>query len=278
MNEDWDNLILLDACRYDIFEHQTTLEGRLESRISKGSASKEFILENFSGRELHDTIYITANPFVGLIESNVFHAVITLLDEWDSDLQTVAPEKVVDATEEACQSYENKRIIVHFMQPHQPYLGEKSEYITSKIEESGNVRGYDNTIRESVDEKTSLDGIKQLEAPKHPEIDVTRKDIWEAYCESFEIVLEHVKELVDLLDGKTVISADHGELIGENRSVFDDGTFGHPSGNWSRKLRQVPWFVIESNNRREITPESPERYDKVNENKLDEKLEALGYK
>jgi len=64
MSEDWDNLILLDACRYDAFSKVNTLKGNLEERVSKGSTSKEFIKSNFVGRELHDTVYITANPYV----------------------------------------------------------------------------------------------------------------------------------------------------------------------------------------------------------------------
>ena len=39
MDEDWDNLIILDACRYDLFEEVNTIDGTLESRISLGSAS-----------------------------------------------------------------------------------------------------------------------------------------------------------------------------------------------------------------------------------------------
>jgi len=38
-DEDWDTLILLDACRYDMFKSNSQLEGSLSSRISKGSAT-----------------------------------------------------------------------------------------------------------------------------------------------------------------------------------------------------------------------------------------------
>lgn len=40
--KDWDNLIILDACRYDIFEKINTIGGDLSYKISKGSHSEEF--------------------------------------------------------------------------------------------------------------------------------------------------------------------------------------------------------------------------------------------
>ena len=64
MKEDWDNLIILDACRYDYFkEKQKNIRGELESVVSRGAHSSEFIEKNFLGRKLHDTIYVTANPY-----------------------------------------------------------------------------------------------------------------------------------------------------------------------------------------------------------------------
>jgi hypothetical protein len=33
---DWDNLIILDACRYDIFAETNTLSGDLSKRTSRG--------------------------------------------------------------------------------------------------------------------------------------------------------------------------------------------------------------------------------------------------
>ncbi|MFC7028075.1 hypothetical protein ACFQH8_12520 [Halomicroarcula sp. GCM10025710] len=60
--EDWDNLLILDACRYDMFEEQHSLPGRLESRISKSSHTSEFLQSNFADRDLRDTVYVTASP------------------------------------------------------------------------------------------------------------------------------------------------------------------------------------------------------------------------
>lgn len=72
MAEDWDNLILLDACRYDYFESQINIEGELKSAISRGGHSWEFMQGNFVGREFHDTIYVTANPHVEKLSDGTF--------------------------------------------------------------------------------------------------------------------------------------------------------------------------------------------------------------
>jgi len=82
MSADWDNLILLDACRYDFFAEENTIQGDLNRVISKGSRSWEFMKGNFVGRELHDTVYITANPHVGRLEKDIFHTIIPLLEKW----------------------------------------------------------------------------------------------------------------------------------------------------------------------------------------------------
>ena len=125
IDEDWDNLILLDAARFDYFEDLNTISGSLRKEISRGKKSWEFIERNFIDRELHDTVYVTANPFSSDIPEGTFHYVDHLHARvWDSRIGTVQPEDVVEAAIEAHNEYPNKRLIVHYMQPHRPYLGE----------------------------------------------------------------------------------------------------------------------------------------------------------
>ena len=60
--EDWDNLVILDACRYDYFAEQSNLNGTLTTRISRASATREWVRANFTDRQLHDVVYVSANP------------------------------------------------------------------------------------------------------------------------------------------------------------------------------------------------------------------------
>lgn len=279
MDKDWDNLVILDACRYDGFEQQNTIDGRLQPCVSKGGTSKEFIERNFKNTRFHDTVYITANPFVGLVDPDTFHAVVSLLDRWDTEHQTVLPGTVVDTVESVSDEYPNKRLIVDFMQPHQPYLGERADIIRARIEEHTDAIGWNNEERTASDQSVSRpEGIRHYEAATNPEIDVDRDDVWEAYTETLEIALDHVKRMLQSIKGKTVLTADHGELLGERPYICSTAKYGHFYGEWMEELRIVPWFVVESDQRRHIRPEPPAQHDVVDEEQLDEKLEMLGYK
>lgn len=51
IDADWDQLLILDACRYDIFsEHAGELPGTLSRRESKASATRQFLEANFGGK------------------------------------------------------------------------------------------------------------------------------------------------------------------------------------------------------------------------------------
>ena len=62
MDRDWDNLLILDACRYDLFDEVFPHNGNLDSIVSRGSDTPEFLESNFVGRSFHDTVYVSANP------------------------------------------------------------------------------------------------------------------------------------------------------------------------------------------------------------------------
>jgi hypothetical protein len=124
-NEDWDNLFLLDACRYDLFDETADLPGDLSAVKSKGTDTIQFLKANLTGRELLDTVYVTANPQFHKIRHELdceFHAVIDCWQEdWDDAVQTVLPETTASAALEAATEYPEKRLFVHFNQPHVPF-------------------------------------------------------------------------------------------------------------------------------------------------------------
>ena len=65
LDEDWDNLIILDACRYDFFKEEIEkrqIDGYLKKVISRGSHTLNFLKENFTEDYYNDIVYITANP------------------------------------------------------------------------------------------------------------------------------------------------------------------------------------------------------------------------
>jgi len=274
MQEDWDNLIILDACRYDYFESQIGINGNLTSVISRGAHSWEFMKNNFVDRQFHDTIYVTANPYADRLQDDVFYLVENTLDDWDKKIETVHPQTIVERTVRAHRQNPNKKLIIHFMQPHIPYLGPTADEIRERIDLTG--YGYHTATNKESRNEEKKTWWKALDRGE-----ITEKEIKKCYEESLDIVLEEVKELTKLINGKSVVTSDHGEMLGERGLV--QKRYGHPHDIYNNKLRKVPWFIINSDSQRNIISEEPidfERIDfeRIDKNKLDEHLKALGYK
>lgn len=224
LKEEWDYLIVLDACRYDLFKEVNHLPGKLEEAYSVGSHTVEWLKNNFAGKKADDIVYISGNPQVSppkLKEwtgsSNPFHHLENVWDwGWDSNLKTVKPSKVIDAALKLKNKYPDKRMIIHFLQPHAPFIG-KEKFEMSKKEVK---------IFNSCDWRPLLNSENTID------------DIWRAYKSNLEFVLEEVEKLVSKLEGRVVITADHGEMFGEY------GVYGHIPGFYSKVLIRVPWFFV----------------------------------
>lgn len=250
MDEDWDNAIILDACRYDQFKQLNPFGGKLESRTSLGSATPEFLTNNFSGTAHHDTVYVTANPMYRTLDlDDVFFKVVDVWDSnWDEKRQTVIPEDMAEKTLEAYREYPNKRIIAHFMQPHYPFIGDAADQI-------GDHAGFELTYRQVQGEAAERDHPTIWSLLEDGKLD---KDlVWSAYNETLKIALEHVEVLVDKFSEKTVVTSDHGNFVGERMLPFGNPKYGHPVGVYADALRKVPWMVIEGDERKNVESETP---------------------
>jgi hypothetical protein len=273
IKKDWDNLVILDACRYDAFSAQNPIDGELYPVVSRGTNSWEFMEGNFVGRQLHDTVYVTTNPYVGNLPENVFYTVDPILDRWDRETGTVLPESVADAAIEAHQAYPDKRLIIHFMQPHQPYLGPTAEQCHQRVDIRG-YRPYGHAARyEGMEHDQS--GMNWWTAVHRGHI--SRAEIRQAYSETLDITLECVRELLSELDGRAVITADHGELLGERTAPFSPRRYGHSHDTHPRELCIVPWLETSADNRRDITSETPIGFERLDDAVVNERLHALGY-
>jgi hypothetical protein len=271
MSEDWDNLLILDACRYDFFEETNWLDGELQPVVSPGHRSWEFMEASFLGQELHDTVYVTANPHAVKIPDGTFHAKRVLLNRWDEEVGVVQPAEVVAAAVEAHEEFPNKQLIVHFMQPHRPHLGPTAEAYRERVD----LKGLDKHIGHT-DETHERSGLPFGEALKSGAISF--EETRQAYRETLEIALNHVEDLLDRLDGKSVVTADHGQLLGERVLPLRARQFGHPYHLYTPSLRVVPWFDIESDDRREIFSADPvEANVEFDEETVNSRLRDLGY-
>lgn len=239
LEEDWDNLIILDVCRYDTFASEIpnwSIEGKLESRISQGASTDQFLINNFFERDCSDIVYITANPYVNAYFSNEFCRIVSVWDfGWSEELNTVHPEQVYQSTLKQIPKYKDKRFIVHFLQPHQPY-------IRAKLGGTG-IRKLRKAVMEGHG-RLDTDDVDPFDLYKQGEI--TKEKLITEYYENLRIALKYTEKLCECLSGKTVITADHGEAFGESISRWINyEIYGHPSGFRIEELVKVPWFITE---------------------------------
>lgn len=261
MAADWDNLLILDACRYDHFEAVADSTDGLSSVSSPGGNSKDFMDANFAGRDLHDTVYVTSNPHAERIPAGTFHAFEPVyMTDWSDEHETVLPDAVIDAAERARDEFEEKRLITHFMQPHAPYIGEYGRSIPHQVARTPNAstRSVWANVRYGFE-------------------DVTIAEVRRAYRENVEIAYAAAMDLAASLNGKTVVTSDHGELLGERLYPIPVRGYGHAEVPNVSQVRDVPWYVIESSERRSITSEPPRDADRA-EQSVESRLAALGYR
>jgi hypothetical protein len=275
MDEDWDNLVILDGCRYDMFERLNTLEGELEPRRSLGSATDEFVEKNFGTETFHDTVYVTANPRVSLnVETDQFHDTVSVWDEgWDDDLQTVPPGTMADKCLEAHERYPNKRIIGHFIQPHTPFIGPTARKTMGVISTFTDHTDFDTDRTAGSDRRNVWTRLR--------EGDLSLEQVRQAYDENLEVTLDELRRFVDAVDEPTVVTSDHGNMLGERAWPFPIRMYGHPVGIHTDELVRVPWLRIEGSRRKEIdsdpTISSTARSDREVDPDVEEKLRDLGY-
>ena len=269
-DEDWDTLIVLDACRYDMFESVNRLEGTLSPRISKGSSTVEWLQANFAGRNLRDTVYVTANP---QLEQNrdrwdveLHESINVWLDDgWDEATGTVRAETMTDAALDAAEQFPNKRLVVHYMQPHYPFVPAETEF------DKDHLRNVDSGGSEPSSE--NVWNQKFIGA-----LDVSRDELWSMYVENLEYVLESVERLLNILSGKTVVTADHGNYVGERASPIPIREYGHPRGLYDPPVVRVPWLVHKHGTRKDIqTAKVDSEAETAESDLINERLRDLGY-
>lgn len=270
LDEDWDVLVLLDACRPEYYRAQTPFDGVPETRYSVASSSVGFVRRTFHGRRLHSTVYVSANPHVYLLEDDMFHAVEDCYDAWDPDLQTVRPADVTALGREAAAEYPRKRLICHYMQPHTPYLGPTA----ARIREEHGLAGW---RPDHTSDGTPVDRDRPLIWDLAADGTVGWDAVRTAYAETLEAALDAVVDLVDAVDGRVAVSADHAELLGERLVPGGPREWAHTHGLAAPRLRRVPWHVVQTGPRREVVADPPEDRDRLDDDEVADRLAALGY-
>lgn len=294
----WDFLIILDACRYDDFKstYQKYLDGELEKRVTRGSNTTEWLSKTFP--DSYNYTYISANPYInskGIPLSKLtgektdwnpeetFEEIVDVWEEkWTDSRGTVHPETVVAEAENFLDS---EKIIIHFIQPHKPYLTADYNKFSQKEKLLLKLASPFKQVwfRLSKDTRQKIKNVLGFEKGgvggfyKKGEGNRARK----YYRENLEIVLKYVSHLISKIPRgkKVVVTSDHGEAFGE------EGIFEHPSNTRIPELVEVPWLEIKKEGeesysskqrkrkRRKKSAKTGEKYEK----ELKKRLKDLGY-
>lgn len=212
LDYNWDYLIAIDACRYDLYKE---VFGESAYIISNGSHTAEWSNRTFNSN--HDIIYISGNPMMSKARikkdlGNIpFYHLEKVYDYgWDKKLKTVKPEEVTKAALKCYEKWPNKRMIIHYMQPHRPFVGKKS------------LRGEDDVW-----------GLLSKG-------ELNKEKVWEAYKSNLKLVMREVKKLGQELKGKVVLTSDHGNCMGEY------GIYDHLAEIRIEELVKVPWVILKN--------------------------------
>lgn len=244
---DWDLLILLDACRYDVLDEVAT-EVVVQRATSPASATPSFLDLAREAGVFDGTVYVSANPQTEdrRLGEDVTHVPL-YRDRWDPTLSTVRPETVYG---EVRDRVGGDPVVAHTVQPHFPHVCE--------------VAGETIPVPHGLHPARFEDGLDPSKKLQNllADGDVSLSRARRSYRASVAFAWNRAKTVAGELaaEGYTVaITADHGELFG------DRGLVGHPSRVNVRPLVTVPWVVFEPTETADV------------DDSVEQRLTALGY-
>lgn len=263
---DWNYLIVLDACRYDFFKenYQDFLEGNLKPVKSRGTSTPEWLPKTFTSR--YNYRYFAANPYVNSLgkahedwdPTKAFRQIEDVwATDWNEEQNTVLPE---DLTDRVMEEEDGSKSIIHYIQPHRPYIScpqeEKVWNLQEEIveehetDEPGTKRKMIEMTRPYWSKffwklpyrtRWKIKDALGLENPHWGALvqEIGEDKVREHYEEDLRLALKQVARLVGELEGKVVVTADHGEALGEHND------WGHQIGSDNPKQYTVPWLEVE---------------------------------
>lgn len=258
---EWDLLIIIDGCDaawvQDVAPEQHFFDkDDIDSIVSVGSGSDDWHEQTFAhtpSEVLEQTAFITANPFINAHKPPSLGFLEDVREwGWEEDLGTVPAHKITNAAIRAGRTTDFDRYVVHYMQPHAPFLR-----------------------RTDPDDRRAVELSYPAKDCREPWYQVMRGGLQsdrlrDLYVDNLRYVLNEVDTLCDNFDAEdAILSADHGNAVG------DDGLYGHPARVDIEQIQRVPWVSVSATDDRIITPTIDRVHTDVSR---EEQLRALGYR
>lgn len=267
--DDWDICVVLDACRVDLLREVVDdydwLPNGVGSYWSVASCSADWLARTVA-EPRPEAGYITGNPFTD--NAVPFNDALPLDGEgwghWDEAWQdawgehqgvrTTPPEALCGRTVRAWRRKELDQLVVHLMQPHQPFR-------LRPLWWSG-----DGNLADLVGPTMEADICIWQELSKGH---VDEADVWQAYRDNLRWGLEAVSRLRQNADARILLTADHGNTMGRWYQ------WGHPPASVVPEVRRVPAVWVDG---RDEETWQPDVKTAGVDAATDDQLAALGYK
>jgi hypothetical protein len=255
-DRDWDLLIVLDACRSDMMKvcmFEYPFLNSMETIWSVGGHSKEWLENTFKSASsdlIRETAYVTGNHHSDTVKDLPFAAfkdlqTIGLQDELPAPPAHVVTDSAINVDREK----EFDRLIVHYMQPHKPFISKYGERTDVQVKKwSTGWELYQNYITGGI----------------------SKRELWQGFVNNLQYVLSEVALLLENIDApRTVITSDHGNAFGE------DFLWDHEIGVQHPSMRRVPWIETTASDKNTVSPSKYDSY--IEDQKTEKRLEQLGY-
>jgi hypothetical protein len=268
LNEDWDLLIVLDACRWDIMSDvsdeydwlspvptrsyasssqdwlqktffagpkSTTKRLRATLSLLREPYQNDVLAETLESRDTSDIAYISGNPQSTMLDKLSF---AYIKETWRYDLpHNKKTRALTDITIKYRRENPSIRTIVHYMKPHEPFKKESSN-------------------------GTAWQRLQWGEYPL--------QELKQDYRQNLKDVLDEVEILLENTDANRVlITADHGNSYGEW------GFYGHRPYLPLDGMRRIPVASTSAEDKETHNPSELEFEDEV---EAKNKLRDLGYR
>ena len=228
---DWNTLIILDACRFDSFKKQNKIPGKLQEVQSRGHHTWVWLGETFPDK--YPWTYFSAHPYINTgtgqkwNATNHFEKIVQIWSYgWDDKAGTVHPD-TVSLTAKAVP-YE--KAVVHYVQPHGPWIG-KTRWLNPW------------TLIDYTRRQLMGDWVAVVAKPDP-------KFFRRCYRDNLNLVLDSVERVLPHLKKPVVITADHGEMLGE-KGLYLHGAVEKSKAHlaypkWALDfLKRVPWLLVD---------------------------------
>ncbi len=269
---DWQALIILDACRADYFRKccPEPFKKAVHTVYSPARDTLTWMVRTLPILNRRRVTYYTANPQC-TIQIRKHTPSIDIVNVWEDlwafqtplQIPSVNPWAVngwvlADRAERHMSGGGFPPYVVHYIQPHFPAIGNPPLAIGQWMTRTNpfSMACHKSLCRPEEMVKSGKTTIREIRA---------------AYRGNVELVVDAALALAQALPGPVVITADHGEVLGE-AEVRRDGTkvrrYGHSYRfRLPELLNHVPWLVI-----------NPPATGEVDEEELQKsRLRDLGY-